>query len=444
MAESLIDALKSHLTGAVMDQVGKQLGLTSDKAGNAIGTTAATLLAALTQKSALPGGAEQILGLVRNLAPAGGTDIFSQLPDILGSSEKRGEMEKKGGDLVSQILGPNLGSVLGALGGVLGLGKGVVTPLLGMVAPLLMSLISKQVLGQGLGAQGLTNLLAGQTGFLKGALPAELTKSLGINSLADLGTAAASAAGHAAHDASRTVGHAQDAVRTAGHAASHTVKTAVNNAPSSFPGWLLPLLGLIAFGLLAMVLLQSWSQPAAAPEKVEHAAPAGVAHEETPSVKHEPIAPVVTLPKEPATEIVEEVDIIETVKNRKFTTLAQLLTESGLVEALKAKGPFTVFAPTDEAFRKIDPAVLTDLLKPENKAKLIEILKYHVIANSVPAANALTLDGQAVETLGGAKAPITVKDGKLLIGDATVTQGDIKTKNGIIHEIDSVLLPPAK
>ena len=138
-------------------------------------------------------------------------------------------------------------------------------------------------------------------------------------------------------------------------------------------------------------------------------------------------------------------DIIETALNAgQFKTLAKLLTDTGLVGALKGAGPFTVFAPTDEAFAKIDAATLADLAKPENKEKLIEILKYHVINGAVPAATALGLDGKSVETLSGGFAPIAVKDGKVTIGNATVTGADVATSNGIIHIIDTVLMPPAK
>ena len=444
MAENLIDALKSQLSGAVVDQVSKHLGLDSAKTGSAIGTTAATLLAALTQKATLPGGADQILGLIRNQAPAAGApDSLSQLPDILSSPEKRGNLEKKGGDLVSQILGPNLGAVLGALGGVLGLGKAVITPLMGMIAPLLLSVISKQVLSRGMNAQGLTDLLTSQTGFLKGALPADLTKSLGINSLADLGSQAVGAA----HDATRKAAeYGTGAAKAATHAASHTVKTAVEET-SGFPGWLLPLLGLLALGLLGFLLFRSMGTEEVKP--VENAAPVvtethkAAVKAEAPVEAVKPAMPVETTTAAPA--VVEELDIVGTaLKAGSFKTLADLLGKAGLVEALQGPGPFTVFAPTDEAFAKIPAATLADLTKPENKDKLIEILKYHVIEGAVPAATAVGLDGKEVKTLSGGFAPIVVKDGKVTIGGATVTGADVKTKNGIIHIIDSVLLPPAK
>ena len=454
MAENLIDALKSQLTGAVVDQVSKHLGLDSTKTTNAVGTTAATLLAALTQKATLPGGADQILGLIRNQTSAGAPDILSQLPDILSSPEKRGDLEKKGGDLAGQILGPNLGAVLGTLGSVLGLGKAVITPLLGMVAPLLLNIISKQVLSRGLGAQGLTDLLTSQAPLLKGLLPGDLTKSLGINSLADLGSSVSGAATDAARKAAeygagaaRTTGHA------VGNAASHATtaaKTAVQES-SGLPWWLLPLLGLAALGLLGYMFFTNTP-----PEEHKEIAPSPVAqakggrapeHDAAAPASEKGVAPLETV--KPVAEmpavVADKVDIIETALNAgQFKTLAKLLTDTGLVGALKGAGPFTVFAPTDEAFAKIDAATLADLAKPENKEKLIEILKYHVINRAVPAATALGLDGKSVETLSGGFAPIAVKDGKVTIGNATVTGADVATSNGIIHIIDTVLMPPAK
>jgi uncharacterized surface protein with fasciclin (FAS1) repeats len=408
MAENLLDMLKTQLSGPLLEQIAKLLGLDIGKTTAALGTTAATLLAGLTQKAAMPGGGDQILGLIRNQAPAGGAgaggDILSHLPDILSSPEKRGEFEQKGTDIAGQILGPNLGAVLGALGGVLGLGKAVLTPLLGMLAPLLLNVISKQVLAKGLGAQGLTELLKGQVGFLKGALPPELTRSLGINSLADLGTGAAGAAGSA-------------------------VKAAADG-PSSFPNWLLPVLGLLALALLALLLWRSMTPTEEAPKADTTV--------NTPKKR----GSLVPVPDTPATEIAEEVDIVETAdKNGDFKQLIGLLKQAGLVDRLKGKGPFTVFAPTDEAFAKLPAETLADLTKPEKQAKLIEVLKLHVVEGDIPAAKAATLDGKEVLTLAG-NMPITVQDGKVHVGGATVTKPDVKATNGVIHIIDMVLLPP--
>ena len=134
-------------------------------------------------------------------------------------------------------------------------------------------------------------------------------------------------------------------------------------------------------------------------------------------------------------------DIVDTaVAAGKFKTLAAALGAAGLVDALKGKGPFTVLAPTDEAFSKLPAGTVESLLKPENKDKLTAILTYHVIPGQVPASTVVTLNG--AKTLGGEKVRISVQGSSVKINDATVTQTDIACTNGIIHVIDSVLLPP--
>ncbi|EMB17583.1 fasciclin domain-containing protein [Rhodopirellula europaea] len=135
-------------------------------------------------------------------------------------------------------------------------------------------------------------------------------------------------------------------------------------------------------------------------------------------------------------------NIVETAVAAKFNTLVAAVKAGGLVETLSGEGPFTVFAPTDEAFEKLPEGTLESLLKPENKDQLVAILKYHVVAGKVPAKTVVTLD--SAETLGG-KVSIEVKDGTVMLNDKTkVVKTDVMTSNGIIHVIDSVLLPPSK
>jgi len=134
-------------------------------------------------------------------------------------------------------------------------------------------------------------------------------------------------------------------------------------------------------------------------------------------------------------------DIVEVaVEAGKFKTLAKALTEAGLVEALKGEGPFTVFAPTDEAFEKLGKDTIEAVLK--DKEKLTAILKYHVVSGTVPAKTVVTLDGKSAKTLGGKEVKIEVKDGKVVLnGKVNVVKTDIMTKNGVIHVIDAVLIP---
>ncbi len=139
----------------------------------------------------------------------------------------------------------------------------------------------------------------------------------------------------------------------------------------------------------------------------------------------------------------EEKTIVETaVGNKDFSTLVAAVKAAGLVETLSGEGPFTVFAPTNEAFAKIDKDVLAAVLK--DKEKLTAILTAHVLKGAVMAEKVVTLDGKEVETLQGTKFKITVADKIVKIGDATVKVTDIKCKNGVIHVIDTVLMPAAK
>ena len=118
--------------------------------------------------------------------------------------------------------------------------------------------------------------------------------------------------------------------------------------------------------------------------------------------------------------------------------MAAALKAGGLVDALSSEGPFTVFAPTDEAFAKLPEGTLEDLLKPENKAKLVSILKYHVVSGAVPAAKVVKL--KEAKTIGGKS--VTVKAGKSVhINKSKVVKADIHMSNGIIHVIDAVLIP---
>ena len=133
-------------------------------------------------------------------------------------------------------------------------------------------------------------------------------------------------------------------------------------------------------------------------------------------------------------------DIVDTaVAAGQFTTLAKALQAANLVGTLKGAGPFTVFAPTDAAFAKLPPATLDALLK--DPAELAKILTYHVVASKVDAASVVKLT-QAT-TVNGASIQIAVRDGKVVLnGSSTVTAADVAATNGIIHVIDTVLLPP--
>ena len=135
-------------------------------------------------------------------------------------------------------------------------------------------------------------------------------------------------------------------------------------------------------------------------------------------------------------------DIVDTaVAAGQFKTLAAALTAAGLVDTLKGPGPFTVFAPTDAAFAKLPAGTVDTLLKPENKAKLTAILTYHVVAGKVMAVDVVKL--KEAKTVNGAMVAVKVDGGNVMINNAKVTTADIAASNGVIHVIDTVLLPPA-
>jgi len=133
-------------------------------------------------------------------------------------------------------------------------------------------------------------------------------------------------------------------------------------------------------------------------------------------------------------------DIIDTaIAAGSFKTLAAAVGAAGLVETLKGPGPFTVFAPTDDAFAKLPAGTVESLVKPENKAKLASILTYHVVAGKVTAAEVTKM--ASAKTVNGQSAKVSTTGGKVLIDAATVTTADIMCDNGVIHVIDTVIMP---
>ena len=135
-------------------------------------------------------------------------------------------------------------------------------------------------------------------------------------------------------------------------------------------------------------------------------------------------------------------DIVDTaVGAGSFKTLVAAVQAAGLVETLKGAGPFTVFAPTDEAFAKLPAGTVESLLKPENKEKLVAVLTYHVVPGKVMAADVVKLT--EAPTVQGSNAKVKVADGTVMIDNAKVVKTDIETSNGVIHVIDAVILPPA-
>jgi uncharacterized surface protein with fasciclin (FAS1) repeats len=160
---------------------------------------------------------------------------------------------------------------------------------------------------------------------------------------------------------------------------------------------------------------------------------AGVACEATPQQPETTSAPA-------APTAAASKDIVDTaVSAGKFNTLAAALKAAGLVDTLKGDGPFTVFAPTDAAFAKLPAGTVEDLLKPENKEKLVSILTYHVAAGKAMSSD--LKDGQAVKTVNKKDVTVRLDGGNVMVGDAKVIMADVPASNGVIHAIDTVLIP---
>jgi uncharacterized surface protein with fasciclin (FAS1) repeats len=148
------------------------------------------------------------------------------------------------------------------------------------------------------------------------------------------------------------------------------------------------------------------------------------------------VLPAVVKAEETATA---EKTIVETAIAGKFNTLVAAVKAAGLVDALSGEGPLTVFAPTDEAFAKLPKGTVENLLKPENKDQLVAVLTYHVVKGSYPAAKVLSND--SLKTLQGGSIAVKQDDKGAMVNESRILKTDIECSNGIIHVIDTVLLP---
>ncbi|MDO5518429.1 MAG: fasciclin domain-containing protein [Clostridium sp.] len=139
----------------------------------------------------------------------------------------------------------------------------------------------------------------------------------------------------------------------------------------------------------------------------------------------------------------ESKNIVEFLKkNRKeYSTLEQALEAAGLTQTLEGEGPFTVFAPNNRAFEQLPKGVLENLLAPQNKAQLTDILTYHVAKGRLTAEDLTKMNGQELMMLNGKPAKIEVKDGNVYIDGAKVLRADVPVSNGVIHVIDTVIMP---
>lgn len=195
------------------------------------------------------------------------------------------------------------------------------------------------------------------------------------------------------------------------------------------------------FGLATMVFLAGLTLPACGDDDnsgttaaKNDASPAAVADAKPTS------APEAASPGSPEVAPGAASNIVATAQAAGvFKTLAAALTAAELIDVLKGDGPFTVFAPTDDAFAKLPAGTVDDLLKPESKAQLQAVLKYHVVAGKVLAADVVKLT--SANTLEGSPVRISVNGSSVMVNDSNVTQTDVMAQNGVIHVIDAVLLP---
>ena len=210
-------------------------------------------------------------------------------------------------------------------------------------------------------------------------------------------------------------------------------------------------ISLLTFLIVGSLFIAACGAPAApaapAAEAPAEATEAPMEEEATEEASEEAMEEEAT--EEPMEEAGEEAmgdlsDIVDTaVAAGSFGTLAAALDAAGLVETLKGEGPFTVFAPTDDAFAALPEGTVESLLEDPQGA-LTDILLLHVVPGAVAAADVVGLDGEMVETVGGGMLAISIgDDGSVMINDATVSAPDVMASNGIIHVIDSVILPPA-
>jgi uncharacterized surface protein with fasciclin (FAS1) repeats len=145
--------------------------------------------------------------------------------------------------------------------------------------------------------------------------------------------------------------------------------------------------------------------------------------------------------KESALEESQDKNIVTLAsETSSLSTLVKAVKAAGLVETLSGEGPFTVFAPTNDAFAALPEGTLDNLLKPENKDMLTKILTYHVVPGKVMASD--LEDGQMVTTVAGEQAEISLSDGGAMVNEAGVAQADIEASNGVVHVIDAVIMPP--
>jgi outer membrane protein OmpA-like peptidoglycan-associated protein len=235
MPENILELAKSLLTGPILRSITEAVGLPEDKAKTGLDTAFPAVLAGMLQKAGQSGGAESLLNLIKDVTSHG--DLVKNPGAVFGSAEGLRSVEHTGGSLLNMIFGDRLGPIVQALANNLGLAKGAMNSLLAFAGPLVLSQIGKMILGKGLNAAGLTDLLMGQKRFLQSSAPPGLANVLGLSSLADLGN---------------------EAQRRAADVTSKAVRTGQVAADETAPWlrWALPLGLIAALALLGLYFLR--------------------------------------------------------------------------------------------------------------------------------------------------------------------------------------------
>ena len=200
----------------------------------------------------------------------------------------------------------------------------------------------------------------------------------------------------------------------------------------------LSLVSLLTLGTLAALPTIVRSAPIPTPDQFPYITPkneAGMMPTYTASTPE----PMTSTPM-PMTNMAKNTIVDVAVANGSFKTLIAALNAAGLVETLKGNGPFTVFAPTDAAFAKLPAGTVEMLLKPENKATLVRVLTYHIVSGNVLSTD---LKSGEVNTLAGSPVNVMISRNGVMVNQSTVKAADVKASNGVIHVIDTVLMPPS-
>ena len=467
--------------GSTLAKLGSLAGGDNDKTSKAIGGAIPMLLGALGKKSGSPAGAAALFNLIKG--DNGG--MLDNIGGFLDGGDKGGI----GATLLGGILGKRSSAVQSGLAEHSGLSLGGITKLLPMLAPIVMGFLAKKRAAGNLDQGGLVKLLGDERaslnnaghGKLLGLLDGDddddnrgfldgLTKVAGLGGLGSLlpslgkivgGVGAAGAVGAAAvgATASKMTGAASGVVGKVG-----ATGAAMTNDVKKKRGaliWLLPLLALAA--LLALLLTQcgkdddktATTDSSVAVETTVAADAAAAATETTVAAVDTTVAAAAadttiaavaetTLAVAAAdTTVAAPAGATDSLlatagKAGNFTKLAAAVDAAGLTDTLNGPGPFTIFAPTDDAFNALPAGVLDALLKPENKETLATILKYHVVSGAVAAADVKTGD---VPTVEGSTLAVVADAGKVTVNGANVLTADVAASNGVIHVIDQVLVP---